>query len=159
MPNDDTQAPQAGPSMPLISRRELLMGLGAGAAAACSGAAFAAMPGHDHSKHAARHGDLLEAVTDCLDKGQRCIAHCLVSFREGDLALADCASRVHEMQAICAAFSHLLASNSDYVRDCQRLCQTVCTDCARECREHRECRACAEACEATVEAIKLTFAV
>ena len=108
MPNDKTLAPQAHASLPLIRRREVLMGLGAGAAAAmaCSGAAFAAMPGHDHSKHAPRHGDLLDAVTDCLDKGQRCIAHCLVSFREGDLALADCASKVHEMQAICAGFSY-----------------------------------------------------
>ncbi len=162
MPDDKTVAPQAHASMPLLSRRELLAGLGAGAAMACSGVAFAAMPGHDHSKHAPRYGDLLDAVTVCLDKGQRCIAHCLVSFREGDVALADCASKVHEMQAICGAFSYLLASNSDYVKDYQRICETACADCARECRkhdEHHECRACAEACEATVEAIKLHFAV
>jgi len=163
MPNDKTLVPpQADASLSLISRREVLMGLGAGAAMVCSGAAFAAMPGHDHSKHAPRHGDLLDAVTDCLDKGQRCIAHCLVSFREGDVALADCASKVHEMQAICTGVSYLRAANSDYVKDYQRICETACADCARECRkhdEHHECRACAEACEATVEAIKLHFAV
>ena len=153
--------PPAGVSTAGISRREVLVGLGAGAALGLSGAAFSAMPGHDHSKHAPRHGDLLDAVNVCLDKGQRCIAHCLVSFREGDVTLADCASKVHEMQAICAAFSYLLAANSEYLEASYRVCETVCSDCARECRkhdEHHECRACAEACEGVVDAIKLTFA-
>ena len=106
-------------------------------------------------------GGLLDAVNVCLDKGERCTAHCLVSFREGDLTLTDCASKVHEMQAICAAFSYLLAANSEYLEASYRVCETVCSDCARECRkhdEHHECRACAEACEGVVDAIKLSFA-
>ena len=160
MPNDNNVPPQVLETLPRLNRREMLMGLGAVAAVACSGPALSAMPGHDHSKHAPRHGDLLDAVNDCLNKGERCIAHCLVSFKEGDLALADCASKVHEMQAICAGFSYLLASNSEYIKAYYPVCDAVCADCARECRkhdEHHECRACAEACEATVEAIKLSF--
>lgn len=161
MPDDQSSPPQADGSMPGISRREVLMGLGASAALGFSGTVSSAMPGHDHSKHAPRHGDLLDAVNGCVSKGQNCIAHCLVSFREGDLALADCASKVHEMQAICTAFSYLLASNSGYLAEYYPVCEAVCRDCARECRkhdEHHECRACAEACEAVVDAIKLTFA-
>jgi Cys-rich four helix bundle protein (predicted Tat secretion target) len=135
--------------------------MGAVTAATCAGAAFAAMPGHDHSKHSAQFPDLLNAANNCLDKGERCIAHCLVSFKEGDVALADCASKVHEMQAICGAFSWLLAANSEYIRAYAPICERVCTDCETECRkheEHIECKACAEACAGIVDQIKLRLA-
>ena len=141
-----------------ISRREVLLGIGAAATMAYAGTAASAMKGHDHSKHAAQLPDLLNAVNGCLDKGQRCIAHCLVSFQEGDLELADCASKVHEMQAICTAFSYLLASNSGYVKEYAGVCTRVCEDCEKECRkheEHIECKACAEACAEVVDQIKL----
>lgn len=74
-------------SNPDKSRRDMLLGVGAFAAMAYAGNALSAMPGHDHSKHSAQLPDLLDAVNNCLDKGQRCIAHCLVSFQEGDLEL------------------------------------------------------------------------
>ena len=141
-----------------ISRRDVLVCMGAVATAAYAGAALSAMPGHDHSKHSAQLPDVLDAANNCLDKGQRCIAHCLVSFQEGDVALADCASKVHEMQAICGAFSYLLAANSDYVRSYAAICEKVCKDCEQECRkheEHVECKACAEACAEIVDQIKL----
>jgi len=143
---------------PGMSRREILLGMGAVATAAYSGTAVSAMRGHDHSKHAAQMPDLLDAANNCLDKGQRCIAHCLVSFKEGDVALADCASKVHEMQAICRAFSTLLAMNSGYIKAYSGICERVCTDCEKECRkheEHIECKACAEACANIVDQIKL----
>jgi Cys-rich four helix bundle protein (predicted Tat secretion target) len=148
-------------SHPGLSRRELLLGLGAAATVACASPAMAAMPEHDHSKHSAQQPDMLDATNACLDKGQRCIAHCLVSFQEGDLQLADCAAKVHEMQAICGAFSYLLAANSSYVRDYADICARVCEDCEKECRkheEHIECKACAEACADVVDQIKLVFA-
>lgn len=141
-----------------VGRRDVLLGLGAVAAAAYAGAAASAMPGHDHSKHSAQQPDLLNAANNCLDKGQRCIAHCLVSFKEGDVSLADCASKVHEMQAICSAFSYLLAANSEYVKAYAPVCAQVCRDCEKECRkheEHIECKACADACAEIVDQIKL----
>jgi Cys-rich four helix bundle protein (predicted Tat secretion target) len=141
-----------------ISRREILMGIGAVATAAYAGAAVSAMPGHDHSKHSSQLPDLLDAANDCHDKGQRCIAHCLVSFQEGDVQLADCASKVHEMLAICGAFSYLLAANSGYLKAYASVCEKVCKDCEKECRkheEHIECKACADACAEIVDQIKL----
>ena len=141
-----------------ISRREVLLGLGAAAAAAYTGAAVSATPGHDHSKHSAQLPDVLAATNNCLDKGQRCIAHCLVSFQEGDMVLADCASKVHEMQAICGGFSYLLAANSEYTQAYASICEKVCKDCEEECRKHEkhiECAACAEACAELVDQIKL----
>ena len=143
-----------------MTRRKVLLGMGAAATAAYAGAAVSAMPGHDHSKHSSQLPDVLDAANNCLDKGERCIAHCLVSFIEGDTALAECAFKVHEMQAICGAFSYLLAANSEYLNDYANVCVKVCTDCEKECRKHEthiECKACAEACAGLVDQIKLRF--
>ena len=141
----------------ILSRRKVLLGMGA-AAMAYAGNAMSAMPGHDHSKHSAQLPDLLDALNTCLDKGQRCIAHCLVAFKEGDVALAECAAKTHEMQAICDGFSYLVASNSEYIKDYAKVCEKVCNDCEKEClkhKEHIECKACADACAAVVDQIKL----
>lgn len=141
-----------------LTRREVVLAMGAVATAAYAGAAVSAMPGHDHSKHTAQLPDVLDATNDCLDKGQRCIAHCLVSFTEGDTTLAECARKVHEMHAICGAFSYLLAANSEYIRAYAGICETACRDCEEECRKHEkhiECTACAEACAALIDQIKL----
>jgi len=141
-----------------ISRREMLLGMGAAASIAYAGNAFSAMTGHDHSKHSAQLPDVLDAVNNCMDKGQRCIAHCLVAFREGDVELADCASKVHEMQAVCGAFSYLLAANSEYIKAYAGICEQTCRDCEEECmkhKEHIECKACGMACSETVDQIKL----
>jgi len=148
-----------------VSRRSLLLGMGAAAAA------FAPLASamedthkqhakHDHSKHSAQQPDVLDATNGCLDKGQRCIAHCLTLFQEGDLSVADCAAKVNEMQAICGAFSYLLASNSTHVKAAAALCDAVCDECADECRKHDhhiECRECAEACETAVMAVRKAF--
>jgi Cys-rich four helix bundle protein (predicted Tat secretion target) len=160
MQNKDSASQPDLDSLPGISRRELLLGLGAAATVACAAPAMAAMPGHDHSQHSAQQPDMLDATNACVDKGERCIAHCLVSFQEGDLQLADCAAKVHEMQAICGAFSYLLAANSSYVSDYAAICARVCEDCEKECRkheEHIECKACANACADVVDQIKLVF--
>jgi Cys-rich four helix bundle protein (predicted Tat secretion target) len=143
-----------------ISRRDMLLGMGAAAAVAYTGTAASAMPGHDHSKHSAQLPDVLDATNACLDTGQRCIAHCLVSFQEGDLELADCASKVHEMQAVCGAFSYLLAANSGYSKAYAGICKKVCEDCEKECRKHKEhieCKACADACLELVDQIKISL--
>jgi len=146
---------------PGISRREILQGIGAAAAMAYAGNAVSAMPAHDHSKHTSQLPGLLDAINDCTDKGERCIAHCLTSFVEGDLALAVCASKVQEMQAICDGYSYLVAANSEYIKAYAGVCEQVCEDCEKEClkhKEHIECKACAEACANVVDQIKLTLA-
>ena len=146
---------------PGISRREILQGIGAAAAMAYAGNAVSAMPAHDHSKHTSQLPGLLDAINDCTDKGERCIAHCLTSFVEGDLALAVCASKVQEMQAICDGYSYLVAANSEYIKAYAGVCEQVCADCEKECmkhKEHVECKACAEACANVVDQIKLSLA-
>ncbi len=143
-----------------ISRRDVLLGMGAAATMAYAGSASAAAKGHDHSKHSTQLTDLMDAVNDCTDKGRRCISHCMVSFTEGDTELAACASKVQEMLSICGGFAYLVASNSSYTKEYSRVCEKVCTDCAKECRKHEkhiECEACANACDDIVDAIKLSL--
>jgi len=135
----------------------LLLSLsGAAIAMAYAGTAMAASHGHDHghgkhdhSKHSSQMPDLLDAVNVCLDKGQRCISHCLVTFMEGDTELAACAAKVNEMHAVCDAFSYLVTANSRYVKAYGEVCAQVCMDCEKECLKHdkhEECKACAKAC-------------
>ncbi len=158
MPDTEKSSREHQESTSIVSRRDMLFGMGAAAALAYAGNAVSAMPGHDHSKHRAQQPDLLDAVNNCLDKGQRCITHCLVSFKEGDVKLADCAAKVHEMQAICSAFSYLLTANSEYIKSYAGICEKVCEDCEKECmkhKEHIECKDCGEACAAVVDQIKL----
>lgn len=146
----------------VVSRRELLLGLGAAAATmALSDSAMASMPGHDHSKHSAQQPEVLDATNNCTDKGTRCISHCLVAWNEGDLDLAACAKKVNEMNAVCGGFAKLLSANSSHLKAYAKICKSVCKECARECRKHDqhiECRECAEACEALVKAINKRFA-
>jgi Cys-rich four helix bundle protein (predicted Tat secretion target) len=143
-----------------ISRRNVLLGMGTAAAMAFGSSASAATKGHDHSKHSTQLTDLMDAVNACNDKGRRCIAHCMVSFTEGDVELADCASKVQEMLSVCGGFSYLVASNSSYIKDYARVCEKVCADCAKECKKHEkhiECDACAKACDDIIDAIKLSL--
>ncbi|MFC1588813.1 Csp1 family four helix bundle copper storage protein [Pseudomonadota bacterium] len=142
-----------------ISRRDILLGMGAAATFAYAGTASAAMPaGHDHSKHSAQNPAVLDAANVCVDKAQRCIAHCLVTFQEGSTDLAVCASKVQEMQEICTAFSYLLSANSTYIKELASISEKVCQDCSDECRKHEkhhECRNCADACDELIDAIGL----
>ena len=143
-----------------ISRRDMLLGMSAAATMAYAGSASAsASKHHDHSKHSTQLTDLMDAVNVCNDKGRRCISHCMVSFTEGDMELAECASKAQEMLSVCGGFAYLVASNSSYIKDYARVCEKVCTDCAKECRKHDkhiECEACANACDDIVDAIKLS---
>lgn len=143
-----------------ISRRDVLLGMGAAATMAYAGSSVAkAAHEHDHSKHATQLTDLMDAVNACGDKGRRCIAHCMVSFTEGDTDLAKCASKAQEMLSVCGGFEYLVASNSTYIKDYAKVCEKVCKDCAEECKKHDkhiECDACAQACEDVIDAIKLS---
>lgn len=142
-----------------LSRRALFVGAGAVAAALVTPAGLAAdAPGHRHEDHAPKSQNVLDAVNECVVKGQQCTAHCLVAFQEGDTSLADCARKVNEMVPICKALSYQLASNSPYVKALSEVCRQACADCEEACREHEEkhveCKECAEACASVIAAIK-----
>jgi Cys-rich four helix bundle protein (predicted Tat secretion target) len=157
---DKIPAPSAtaGSEIPAISRRTLLSSAGAIGAALAGGLAYAADgPGHEHANHAPRHADALDAANQCSKMARLCLAHCLVSFQEGDTTLAVCARSVHNMISLCDAFSEQVISNSKYIQGIAQVCRTACVDCEKECRKHEndhvECRQCADACVALISAI------
>jgi Cys-rich four helix bundle protein (predicted Tat secretion target) len=141
-----------------MRRRDLLVGAGALGALLVTGVGLAGdAPGHRHEDHAPKQPGVLEAVNDCIVKGQQCVAHCLVAFQEGDTSLADCARKVNEMLPICRAFSYQLAGNSPYVQALAAVCRQACDDCEVECRKHAdkhvECKECGDACKHLVAEI------
>jgi len=101
---------------------------------------------------------LAKAIGHCIEAGDMCLAHCLVVLGAGETELAECARSVRDMLAICAATQTLVASNSPYLKSAVQLCVTSCTDCERACRKHAEhhavCKACADACAATINAAR-----
>lgn len=163
--NKTTLQDTKGSSNPVETqgRRDFLVGAGALGAALAAGVSSAGdAPGHRHEDHAPKSPGALEAVNDCVVKGQQCAAHCLVAFREGDTSLADCAAKVNEMVPICKAFSYQLAANSPYVKALSSVCRQACKDCETECRKHekkhQECKDCAESCAKIVAEIDRLFA-
>ena len=141
-----------------ISRRKILSGAGAIGAALASGLAYAADgSSHEHAHHSPRHPDALDAANHCSQTGRLCLAHCFVSFEEGDTSLATCARSVHNMISLCDAFAAQVASNSKYIDGIATVCRTACADCEEECRKHEndhvECKQCADACAKLVAAI------
>lgn len=101
---------------------------------------------------------LVNTVADCVAAGQVCLSHCIRLLSTGDNSMAECAKAVNDMLAICRASESLAAAASKHLKAMAKLCIDGCTDCAKACTphagHHAECKACKEACEATIEAMK-----
>ena len=86
------------------------------------------------------------------------LQHCLVLLGKGNTSLNECAQAVNQMLAVCEMIGPLAAAESKYLKSVARLCADVCSDCEEACRPHMEhhapCKACAEACTATVAEAK-----
>jgi len=145
-------------------RRDLLMGagaLGVGALAAslASGSAFAEEHSHKHD-HAtgSKHKKLIAALHDCMRSGDDCIQHCLIEFKSGDTAMADCARIVLETIAYCTAHAKLATLDSANLKAMTELGIKMCGDCEKECRKHERkhstCKDCADACAECIKECK-----
>ncbi len=124
--------------------------------------------GHEgHEGHAADAGAgapanaaFAAALADCTERGEACLQHCIALLSTGDTSMAECASAVNEMLAICRGMGVLAVSNSKHLAAAAKVCHSLCSDCAAACKphagHHATCKACAEACEATMaEASKI----
>ena len=146
---------QTTPETSSISRRALLAGTAALAAAGLSSASQAA-PHSDSHAHGAGHdaNDLVRTAGDCIVTGELCQAHCQVTLAQGDTRLADCSKSVYEMMAGCTALMQLAAVQSESLPAMTRVCIGLLKDCKAACEKHAKhavCRACADACEACLE--------
>ena len=99
-----------------MNRRDAFLNSGAVLLAASSTAIFAQEMAHDHSHmHGSPMQSLLAATSDCVAKGQACIAHCLVLLADGDKVMGDCAKSVSQTIALCQALASLAAQQSSLV--------------------------------------------
>jgi len=142
-----------------MQRREMLGAAGALAAMAAGTAALAqagAKPAagahHHHHGGNAKTELLVDALSECINKGETCLAHCLVLLGEGDRSVAACSRSVSETIALCEGLRKLAAQGSPRAAQVARIARAACLDCEKECRKHEkkhaECRDCAKACAA-----------
>lgn len=153
-----------------MNRRALLLGGLAMAGTALAGRAIAAEHQHDMSgmagmghdmgahHHDAPYAALALAASDCLQKGQACLSHCLVLLGEGDKAMAACAQSVNQMLALCAAVQQLANQNSKQLSRVAAIAMDACQQCEDECKKHADkhavCKACGESCAACYKECK-----
>jgi Cys-rich four helix bundle protein (predicted Tat secretion target) len=135
---------------------------------ALAGAALLAARGTARATHHEGHegaatagGDyktLVPAISECIARGEECMAHCIELMGKGVTDLAACAASVRTMLAVCKATTVLVTGPSKRTRTAIDLCRDVCTDCEAECRKHADkhpvCKACGDACAATVARIR-----
>ena len=142
-----------------MNRRNLLAGA-AMLAAAAPLARAATAPAHNHHAHgnSAQAELLLDVVADCLNKGEVCLAHCLMLLGDGDKSLAGCARSVSETLALCESLRKLVAQGSKHAKPVALIAMAACQDCEKECQKHakthKECRECAAACAACAKECK-----
>ena len=162
-----------------MNRRELLTNAAAMIAAATTGSVFAAdhdkmdmggmdMGGmdmshehgheHKHEHHkSTRNQKLIDAATDCTQKAQICLQHCLVQMGKGDNDLAACAQSASQVAAVCAALEQMAAAEAKRLPEFAKVVMEICKDCEEECKKtdkHPECKACGEACAACAKECK-----
>jgi Cys-rich four helix bundle protein (predicted Tat secretion target) len=136
-----------------MNRRELLLGGMALAGAALVGNAQAEEHKHDmHEHHHAAPGNaaLAASASDCIQKGQACLSHCLVLLGEGQKEMASCAQSVNQMLALCGALQQLANQNSKQLVRLAAIAMDACNQCEEECKKHAEkhseCKVCGESC-------------
>ncbi len=100
---------------------------------------------------------MTEALHNCLQAGQACIAHCIELIKAGDNSIVDCLKISQEAVAFCSGHAYMSAADSKYLDDMCKLSIKICTDCKAECEkhsQHAQCKASAEACAKCIEVCK-----
>lgn len=147
-----------------MNRRNLAQAIGV---AALAGLARSSWAQHEQHSHAASTSAdvtsfpaLLAATSDCVEKGQSCLAHCIRLLSTGNKSMSDCATSVNQMLALCRALESLAAQGSQLTPSLARVALEACTTCSEACKphveHHSECKACYESC---LECIKQCKAV
>ena len=138
-----------------MNRREALLSGMALASAAIVGRVQAEEMKMDHEHHhhdMSANAGLIASVSDCIQKGQVCINHCLYLLGQGDKDMATCAKSVSQMLAICGSLQALANQESSYLPKLAAIARDVCEACEDECKKHADkheaCKACGESCAA-----------
>lgn len=143
-----------------MDRREAMTAAAAMALAALSSAALADEHQHEHHHHdgGLPYQPLIDATSNCVVKGQACLAHCLVLLGNGDTSMAECSKAVNQMLATCGALQNLASQGSRLVGTMAKVALDACTECEKACKphadKHAECKACMEACAECIKQCK-----
>lgn len=146
-----------------MNRRELLLGGMALAGAAMVGNSQAAEHDHNAMMHAHHHGvpanaSLAASASDCIQKGEVCLSHCLVLLGDGEKEMAACAQSVNQMLALCGALQQLANQNSKQLPKLAAIAMDACNQCEEVCKKHaekhEECKVCGESCAACARECK-----
>lgn len=138
-----------------MNRRELFNTSAAMTLAAVTTTSAMAAQEHAHHDHAAMmggapHPALLASLADCINKGQACLAHCLVLLGQGEKEMAACAQSVNQMLAVCTALQSLANQQAPLLKSTAQTALQACESCEKEClkhaKKHEPCDTCAKAC-------------
>lgn len=109
---------------------------------------------HEHHHHHASnpYSKVIDTASTCIDKGNLCIAHCLMLLSDGEKEMAKCAQTVSQMLSTCTALQQLASQESKHVVEMAKLASAVCKECGDECKKHADkheaCKNCLDACKA-----------
>lgn len=142
-----------------MNRREVLLGGFSVAAAAFIGDLGATEVSHEHLHHNhTLHNDAITgALSDCIQKGQVCLNHCLDLLEQGNKELAQCAKTVNQVLAVCSALQQLVNQESKLSSKLALIAEEACSICEKECLKHKEheaCKACGDSCSTCAKECK-----
>ena len=131
-----------------MERREMLWAFGAAAAAPIAMIAQQAPHVHGTPDHQA----LIAASSNCVVKGEACLAHCQQMLADGDKSMAQCPRTGSEMVTLCGALRTLAAQDAPSLPKLAAVAMDACGRCESHCRKfanvQQHCRECADACAA-----------
>lgn len=130
--------------------------------AATSGVAFAQnkkekKPAATQNAGGNKMKTLAASASNCVQKGEECLEHCLDMLSVGDKSMAACAKAVRDMMVFCNALQAAANQDSKRIKALAKLAAESCKECEDECRKHEKmetCKACADACAECEKACK-----
>jgi Cys-rich four helix bundle protein (predicted Tat secretion target) len=108
-------------------------------------------------------GLIQASMQDCLKKGKVCAKHCEDLISAGDARFQKCLFTVQQMSVMCEATGKLAGLKSPLMSQILDSCIASLETCRDACLEHKdhfvhgmhlECKACAEACVACLDACR-----
>ncbi|HEY8076377.1 MAG TPA: Csp1 family four helix bundle copper storage protein [Labilithrix sp.] len=104
------------------------------------------------------HGDpsIFEAAHGCIEKGDACVAHCIMLLSSGDTSMAECIKASRDMHAVMIGLAAVAASGNPRLPAYAKMAMEFCRDCEAACRKHADhhvvCKECMDACGRTIAA-------
>jgi Cys-rich four helix bundle protein (predicted Tat secretion target) len=141
----------------MLTRKEVLSSAGVAAAAFLTKDLLAEDHSHHHHEES-KYASVLSATSDCIVSANLCLSHCLILLSKGEKEMAECASAVVEMKALCESYIVLASKESKLLSSFTKICIQACSICEKACgrhaEKHSECKDCMEQCQNCIKEMK-----